>query len=198
MFQVVGQENAQLLSEEVFLRMLSRERKRAERFGKAFLLMLVETSSIFRNGDLGRLGSVVAEAVRETDLFGWLDAGSAMGVIFAELGETEPEVAANVIENKLTAALQASLSSDALNGISISFVECSGSGTGEKLIPASYSTGRPLEVASTTQFSPPQRSTFPAHVPSAFYSTGNKLGFGLTAAPRGCECSKCKAARLAV
>lgn len=194
MFDGLGLERVRLLPKEVFLRMLSREQKRAERFRRPFLLMRLESSSIFRNGDISKVGTAVALAIRETDVSGWLEAGSAMGVIFAELGAANPTAAANAIEGKLMASLRESLSAEMLNCVSISFVECWGNSADEGLVPAAAASL--AETGPTNQVAP-QRWTFPGHAQEILYSVGHRLGLGMAPA-RGCECSRCKAARLAV
>ena len=195
MFDGLVLQRAQLLPKEVFLRMLSREQKRAERFRRPFLLMRLESNSIFRNGDVSTVGAAVALAIRETDVSGWLEVGSAMGVIFAELGAANPTVAANVIECKLMASLRESLSAEVLNCVSISFVECWGNSADEGLVPAAAASL--AETGPTNQVAPPQRGTFPGRAQEVLYAAGHRLGLGMAPA-RGCECSRCKAARLAV
>lgn len=113
------------LSEEQFRRMLCRERKRSERSRKRFLLMLMDNKgSTHRNGDasvLPQVGGVLCQTIRETDLAGWFQTNSVLGVIFAELGETDIGTAVKVIESNARAQLQKAFKADQIGKIQISF-----------------------------------------------------------------------------
>jgi lipopolysaccharide/colanic/teichoic acid biosynthesis glycosyltransferase len=80
---------SEVLSEEVFRRMISLERKRSERTQRPFVLLLVETGNHAPSKKNGRLlleilNSLQA-ATRETDVMGWYDADSVVGVMFTEI-----------------------------------------------------------------------------------------------------------------
>src|SRR5262250_2116115 len=66
-----------LLREEIFRAMLALERRRAERSRQPFVLMLLDTSAVDtdKRGSalFERLASVVAGAIRESDLIGWYE-----------------------------------------------------------------------------------------------------------------------------
>src|SRR5882724_8367440 len=82
----------EVLAEDVFRRIFCWERKRAERSGRCFLLMLVRVESILRANQseraLSEIISALSSSTRETDLAGWYREGAILGVIFAETGET--------------------------------------------------------------------------------------------------------------
>src|SRR3954468_20474266 len=74
------------LAEQVFLPMLAQERKRSERSGKPFILLLLKGNDLFL-GDKGnevisRVSGVIRTATRETDVLGWYQSGEVLGVIF--------------------------------------------------------------------------------------------------------------------
>src|ERR1700744_3106359 len=76
-----------VLSEEFFLGMLCLERKRAERSGNNFALVLVDAREIkpeARKSVLERIALAVAATRRETDIVGWYEAEAILGVIFTE------------------------------------------------------------------------------------------------------------------
>lgn len=136
---------AELIPEDEFRRMLSRERKRSERSGKHLLLMLVDGKGLSNNGDratLHRAMSTLPGAIRDTDLAGWFQTGAILGVIFTELGQTDATVAVKVIESKIMAALQKALKPGALSRLFISFFaypdNWGGKNSSRSLDPALY------------------------------------------------------------
>src|SRR5208282_6765112 len=107
---MAGSATSGLISEEQFRPMLCRERKRSERSRKHLLLMLIDSKGMkHRRGDavlMQKIAEVLNETIRETDLAGWFETGSVLGVIFTELGATEVSAAVKIIESKVTAGLQ--------------------------------------------------------------------------------------------
>ena len=104
--------------------MLSRERKRSERSRKHLLLMLIDGKSTSGNGDKGifeKISGALSSTVRDTDLVGWFETGSIIGVIFTEFGNTEANSAVKVIENKVFAGLQRAMKANQLSRLFISF-----------------------------------------------------------------------------
>jgi exopolysaccharide biosynthesis polyprenyl glycosylphosphotransferase len=114
-----------LASEEAFLRMLSLERKRAERSRKTFLLMLLDGgSSRAKESDgnaLQGVGDIVSALIRETDVSGWYKNKSAIGVIFTEIGETNRESIQTTLSARVMAALRENLDQEQAGRIHISF-----------------------------------------------------------------------------
>src|SRR5262245_43122716 len=83
----------QVFDEKTFLRMLYLERKRAERSSRRFVLMLLETESLLKAGHnpafLQRIVQALANSIRETDIKGWYEDGSIIGIIFTEIGDAD-------------------------------------------------------------------------------------------------------------
>src|SRR5277367_2425783 len=77
------------LSEETFRRMLVIERKRTERSGKPFLLMLLEAGSHQRSEKNGKALDSILRALlsstRETDVTGWYKDRTIVGTMFTGL-----------------------------------------------------------------------------------------------------------------
>lgn len=114
-----------MISEEQFRRMLCRERKRSERSRKHLLLMLIDSKEI-KNWKgaavlIGKLAGVLNQTIRETDLAGWFETGSVLGVIFTELGGTDVSAAVKIIESKVTAGLQKAFKPAQLSNFQLSF-----------------------------------------------------------------------------
>src|SRR5713226_10664321 len=73
-----------LVSEDVFLRMLCLERKRAERSRKPFLLLLLDSGGLLKgslkNKLLAKLVAGLSASMRETDVCGWYEDNSTLAV----------------------------------------------------------------------------------------------------------------------
>lgn len=118
------QENG-FLTEEVFHRQLYLERKRTERSGNPFLLMLIDIEKIWhlRKGDqlLQEMGEALCSSTREIDATGWHKENSTLGVILVELNGSDKNVVKRVIGNKVHASLCRTLGRAAVNKMQISF-----------------------------------------------------------------------------
>jgi lipopolysaccharide/colanic/teichoic acid biosynthesis glycosyltransferase len=116
---------SELLPEPLFLRALSLERKRAERSGKRFLLMLIDFGTHAENGNAERARSKTVTAVlariRETDIAGWYAAGGILGVIFTELGDADDRLALPILRGRLSAALESALTPEERQHLGLSF-----------------------------------------------------------------------------
>jgi lipopolysaccharide/colanic/teichoic acid biosynthesis glycosyltransferase len=113
-----------VLDEESFRRMLSLERKRAERSRKAFLLMLLDMdpkNSAQKNKGLENIVSSLMVTTRETDVTGWYQARSVVGVMFTELIIDEKDRIVATILERVTNVLRGTLTFDQVNQIGISF-----------------------------------------------------------------------------
>jgi lipopolysaccharide/colanic/teichoic acid biosynthesis glycosyltransferase len=115
----------QVLNEDSFLRMLSLERKRAERSGKAFLLMLLDIGGDnSKPGDgrgLENIVSTLMVTTRETDVTGWYQGHSVFGVMFTELVIEEKDTILSTMLERVTNVLRGNLTFEQFNQIVISF-----------------------------------------------------------------------------
>lgn len=118
-------ESAHLFSEKLFAKLLTLERRRAERSRNPFALMLLDASKPFRTESrdlvLARLLVSLSASTRETDVWGWYKKGSVIGVILTELGSAVPHTLRNTMLSKLRAALTTNLEPDQVKDIRISF-----------------------------------------------------------------------------
>ena len=114
-----------LLPQPLFIRALRLERKRAERSRKPFVLMLLDLPAPLRNGKGGNLLNktvpAILSSIRETDIAGWHQEGSALGVIFAELGAANTKSTLAALNVRVTALLQSVLRAEELAQIRITF-----------------------------------------------------------------------------
>jgi lipopolysaccharide/colanic/teichoic acid biosynthesis glycosyltransferase len=113
------------LDELTFKKCLSLERKRTERSGKPFLLMLMEmeelqncqeSQKIFRN-----VIAALLSATRETDLVGWYKEYGSLGVVFTDLIGFDKSSLLSTMLTRVSAILRDNLSFEQFNQISISF-----------------------------------------------------------------------------
>lgn len=118
-----GDRNA--LSEEAFRRMLVIERKRTERSGKPFLLMLLEAGahhSAEKNGKaLENMLSALLATTRETDVIGWYKEQATIGAMFTGLVADEKNSILSTILTRVSTTLKEMLTFDQFNQVSISF-----------------------------------------------------------------------------
>ena len=101
------------------------KRKRTERSKKPFLLMLMvvgelseglEGKSVAKN-----IESVILFSTRETDIKGWYQQNSVLGVICTEISESDVKSAKDQIQAKILKGLSSFLSPENVNRIRISF-----------------------------------------------------------------------------
>jgi lipopolysaccharide/colanic/teichoic acid biosynthesis glycosyltransferase len=118
----------QLMSEPQFRKALALEEKRAERSRRPFILMLLESDTLLKDGTTRTAHDAVYRAIqalvaatRETDIKGWYKAESVIGVIFTELGAAEGHSVANALMSKVTQALSGSLGIEEINKVAMSF-----------------------------------------------------------------------------
>ena len=115
----------ELLSDSIFQRILSWERKRAERSRKCVLLMLVNVETVLLRNPSNRVLSGIALALssptRDTDIVGWYQGNSVLGVIFTELHKTHRTSLQNLMNTEVCARLRANLGQEEADQIRISF-----------------------------------------------------------------------------
>lgn len=122
-----GSEDAgfSLVSEELFRKVLSIERKRSERSRQRFVLMLVHVGKVLETDRGGIVLEGITEALsssaRETDLHGWYQNGSVVGVICTEIGKGDLTSIINALQSRVGAALRNRLELEQMNVIHISF-----------------------------------------------------------------------------
>lgn len=121
----LGSGNLGLVSEELFTKLLSLERKRSERSRKQFVLMLLDAGELLRTdcreAALEQMTAALSLSTRETDIRGWYREDSKLGVILTELGSAEVSSALSTVFCKVNTALRANLGMEQMNEIRISF-----------------------------------------------------------------------------
>jgi lipopolysaccharide/colanic/teichoic acid biosynthesis glycosyltransferase len=94
---------------ETFHRMLTLERRRAERSRKPFVLMLLDAQAVLEPGNstafIERFTSAVCDAARETDLVGWYKESEILAVIFTEVSLDGKRPITEVLQSKVVKVL---------------------------------------------------------------------------------------------
>ncbi len=115
----------EILSEKTFLNLLRLERKRVERSGRRFVLMLLEAGSVLKDpakrNAFDRVVSALLETTRETDFKGWYEEGSIFGIVFTEVCEQGCGMVLQALLIKVGKALCGALSAEQINEIRLSF-----------------------------------------------------------------------------
>jgi lipopolysaccharide/colanic/teichoic acid biosynthesis glycosyltransferase len=114
-----------VLPEEHFQRMVCLERKRAERSGKPFLLMLLDTGRVSAEGRnakvLQSVFSALALSTRDTDITGWYKDNSVVGVMFTEIAVDLKKSILGTMLVRVSSALRDCLTLEQFSQINISF-----------------------------------------------------------------------------
>lgn len=115
----------EVLPEEHFHRMVRLERKRAERSGKPFLLMLLDTgrfaASQKNNRVLQNIFSALGLSTRDTDVIGWYKDNAVVGVMFTEIAVDLKKSILGTMLMRVSSALRDSLTLEQFSQINISF-----------------------------------------------------------------------------
>src|SRR6266576_2569338 len=114
----------EILPEDLFLRMLALERKRSERTQRPFVLLLMETGRNLPTEKNGRilldiLGALQA-ATRETDVMGWYESTSVVGVMFTEITPDNNLILSTIL-SRISDVLRNRLTTEQFSQLKFSF-----------------------------------------------------------------------------
>lgn len=105
--ETTAKESETFCSEVVFQRMLILERKKTERSGRPFLLVLFNIDELLKNSKRPKevlvhaLASALNESTREIDVKGWYRQDSLIGVICTEVNRNQRDTVVAKVKNKL-------------------------------------------------------------------------------------------------
>ena len=112
-----------VLDEKSFRQMIAVERKRTERSGQPFLLMLLDAGNCLpsdSNGKvLGQILGALSLATREIDVTGWYKTHSVVGVMFTEIGVDDRGSILGTVMSRVSETLRHNLSLHNFSQISI-------------------------------------------------------------------------------
>jgi hypothetical protein len=120
----------EIAREEDFQTILTLEHRRAERTGREFVLMLLDSRNA--NGTRAaltkQLKSILSDVIRETDVIGWYETGITLGVLFTEVAASGESPVTEVIYSRVVTALRGKLHGSLASNLVVSlhsFPECS-------------------------------------------------------------------------
>jgi len=111
-----------VLSENIFHAQLTKERRRADRSRKPFVLMLLDAQvqSGPAEGILRQALAVLVASKRETDLVGWYKEGAIAGVIFTEVNVNGEHAIMNKLRGRTESELEQRLGQHLAANIAVS------------------------------------------------------------------------------
>jgi lipopolysaccharide/colanic/teichoic acid biosynthesis glycosyltransferase len=119
-----GLDPKEVLTEEVFRRMIALERKRSERTQRPFVLLLMDTGRTQPTEKNGRILldilSALQTTTRETDVMGWYETNAAVGVMFTEI-TLENNLILSTVLDRISDVLRHRLTSEQFSQIKFSF-----------------------------------------------------------------------------
>jgi len=112
------------LPEDAFIQRLYLEQRRTERSRRSFILMILESGNLLKTsheqGICEEVLDVLSRGVRETDVRGWYEEGTALGVIFTEIGSGDGHSVGKALMNKIQGALASRFTASQMNQFQLS------------------------------------------------------------------------------
>lgn len=105
-----------VIDEGLFAHLLVRERKRSERSNRPFILLSLEAKD-----RLDPVLDALADVTRRTDILGWVKSPTVAGVIFSEIGDSQPMRAMETIRARIYRELGRRLDVQAIADFSLEF-----------------------------------------------------------------------------
>jgi lipopolysaccharide/colanic/teichoic acid biosynthesis glycosyltransferase len=122
--RVVTQREYHILDEESFRHMIAVERKRSERSAQPFLLVLLQAKAGLpastKGSVLEQILAALSMSTRETDVAGWYQAGSVIGVMFTEINQDDRGSILGAVMSRVSQTLRDNLSAQTFSQIGIS------------------------------------------------------------------------------
>ncbi|HET9406336.1 MAG TPA: aspartate kinase [Candidatus Sulfotelmatobacter sp.] len=116
--------DVEVLDEASFRSMIAHERKRTERSRKPVLLLLLDVGKSLtrdKNGKLlNNVLSALAASTRDTDVTGWYETQSVIGVMFTEIGIEDPGAILGTMMHRVSETLRGNLSLEKFSQVRIS------------------------------------------------------------------------------
>jgi exopolysaccharide biosynthesis polyprenyl glycosylphosphotransferase len=117
--------NNEIFGEKVFQNILYIERRRTERSEIPFLLTLININKTMpvdiHPEILDEIGSILLSSKRETDICGWYEHGSKIGMIFTDIDNIDTQEARQAISSKIRRKLAENIPSEIMDTLSVDF-----------------------------------------------------------------------------
>ena len=138
---------ALVIAEDLFRDVLVRERKRAERFDESLVLVLVSLKlTPAESSNWTSLIDALHTVKRDTDVLGWFERGSVLGLIVSQTDSSDRSFARGV-ESRVKQAITARLDVDARSDVSIRLYRHVGQTPGEPQTDETASFLRELQAS---------------------------------------------------
>ena len=115
---------SEILTEDTFRRMISLERKRSERTQRPFVLLLMDTGGALPTDKSGRILleilNALQAATRETDVMGWYESNSVVGVMFTEITPDNNLILSTIL-SRISEVLRDRLTTEQFSQLKFSF-----------------------------------------------------------------------------
>jgi lipopolysaccharide/colanic/teichoic acid biosynthesis glycosyltransferase len=118
-----AQEQVSVIPEPEFVQLIRLERRRSERSGKPFMLMLLGSEDFPEEPGAVQVRDIAASisaCTRETDVIGWYEQDVILGLLLTEIGLAD-HATVTTITQKVSTALQRAVSSDQFRRLTIEF-----------------------------------------------------------------------------
>jgi lipopolysaccharide/colanic/teichoic acid biosynthesis glycosyltransferase len=112
-----------VIEEAVFVQMLRLERRRTERSGKQFMLVLVSGEDFLKESGGLLIDDVIAaisSSTRETDVLGWYERDVKLGLLMTEIGCADA-LTINTIIQKISLAVRNAISPEKYHRLTLTF-----------------------------------------------------------------------------
>jgi lipopolysaccharide/colanic/teichoic acid biosynthesis glycosyltransferase len=112
-----------VIHEAAFVQMLRLERRRSERSGKQFMLVLVsgeEFRSELGEALVGDVVTAISASTRETDVLGWYENGVTLGLLMTEICQADNPTVERIIQ-KISLALKGAIGPERYNQLTLMF-----------------------------------------------------------------------------
>ena len=101
-----------VIEEAAFVRLLRLERRRTERSGKQFMLVLVSSDDFLAESGgvlINDVAAAISSSTRETDVLGWYEQDVRLGLLMTEIGQADAATIKTIIQ-KISLAVQNAVS----------------------------------------------------------------------------------------
>lgn len=118
-----AREQVSTVPEPEFVQLIRLERRRSERSGKPFMLMLLGSEDFLEEPGAVQVRDIAASisaCTRETDVIGWYEQDVTMGLLLSEIGQAD-HATVSTITQKVSVAVQAAVSAEEFRRLSIEF-----------------------------------------------------------------------------
>lgn len=111
-----------IIQESTFVHMLRIERRRSERSGKQFMLVLVSGDELRAESGstLNNVVAAISSCTRETDFLGWYERDVTLGLLMTEIGQADDATIETIVQ-KLSLAVQHAVSPESFRQLTLIF-----------------------------------------------------------------------------